>query len=60
MGEENTLRHGMVLALHLIKLLKSSRKFVDLMTKKYDSLRDICCLKPIHDQLQVSIHISGT
>ena len=49
------LRHGMVLALHLIKLLKSSRKFVDLMTKKYDSIRNIGCLEPIHCQLQVSI-----
>ena len=47
------LRHGMVLALHLIKLLKSSGKFVDLMTKN-DSLRDINCLEPIHCQLQVS------
>ena len=55
MEEEMTLRHGMVLALHLIKLLKSSRKFVDLMTEKYDSLRDIDCLKPIHCQLQVSM-----
>ena len=57
MGEEITLGHGMVLALHLIKLLKSLRKFVDLMTKKYDSLQDIGCLKPIHDQLQVSQYL---
>ena len=47
------LGHGLVLSLHLIKLLKSSRKFADLMTSKYDSLKDIGCLKPIHLQLQV-------
>ena len=46
------MAHGMVLALHLIKLLKSSRKFTDLMTSKFDSLRNINCLRAIHDQLQ--------
>ena len=54
-GGEIAMDHGMVLALHLIKLLKSSQKFVDLMTKKYDSLRVINCLKPIHCRLQVII-----
>ena len=46
--------HGMVLALHLMKLLKSSRKFTDLMTRHYDPLKGINCLRPIHMQLQVS------
>lgn len=52
-----TLGHGMVLSLHLIKLLKSSRKFTDLMTNKYDSLKDISCLKQIHLQLQVKVGV---
>lgn len=53
MGGSMTLGHGMVLSLHLIKLLKSSRKFTNLMTHKYDSVRGITCLEPIHRQLQV-------
>ena len=52
MGGGESCNHGMVLALHLIKLLKSSRKFTDLMTLKYDALRNISCLRSIHDQLQ--------
>lgn len=47
--------HGMVLALHLMKLLKSSRRFTDLMTKKFDALKNISCLKSIHLQLQVGV-----
>ncbi len=47
--------HGMVVALHLFKLLKrSSRKFTDLFKKKYDSvLKGINCLEPFYCQLQV-------
>ena len=48
--------HGMVLTLHLLKILKSSRKFVDLMTTKFETLcKEIECLRPIHDKLQVRI-----
>ena len=43
----------MVLALHLMKLLKSSRRFTDLMTKKFDAIKNITCLKSIHQELQV-------
>ena len=46
--------HGMVVALHLLKKLKSSRKFIDLMTTKFEILcKEIKCLRPIHEKLQV-------
>ena len=46
--------HGMVVALHLFKLLKSSRKFTDLFLKKYESvIRGIKCLEPFYEQLKV-------
>ena len=46
--------HGMVIALHLYKLLKSSRRFTDLFVKKYDSvIRGINCLEPFYEQLKV-------
>lgn len=50
--------HGMVLSLHLLKVLNSSRNFVDIMTSKnymYSALININCLKTIHEQLQVSL-----
>ncbi len=47
--------HGMVLSLHLVKLLKSSRKFVHLMTKRYDDLKNISCIGGIHQELKVSM-----
>lgn len=43
--------HGMVLAMHLIKMIKSSRKFVHLMTKTFDNLKNIQCVGYIHDKL---------
>ena len=46
--------HGMVVALHLFKLLKSSRKFTDLFDKKYKTERDlkkINCLKPFYEMV---------
>ncbi len=46
--------HGMVLSLHLLKLLKSSRRFADLLTTKFDPLRIIKCLHPIQQQFTVS------
>ncbi len=47
--------HGMVVALHLFKLLqRSSRKFTDLFKKKCDSVfKGINCLEPFYCQLQV-------
>ncbi len=48
------LGHSMVLSLHMLKLLKSSRKFTELLTFKYDAIcRGISALKPIHQQLTV-------
>jgi hypothetical protein len=53
----NLLGHGMVVALHLLKSLKSSRKFVELMTSKYDArYKAITCLESIHDRLKVPIY----
>ncbi len=46
--------HGVVVALHLLKLLKSSRRFTELFIKKYDSvIKGINCLEPFYGQLQV-------
>ena len=47
--------HGMVLALHMLRKLKSSRKFSEFMTKKFEIVcKEINCLRPIHQMLQVS------
>ena len=44
----------MVVALHLYKLLKSSRKFTELMTTKFnETIKEVNCLKPIKDQFEV-------
>ena len=49
--------HGMVVALHLLKELKSSRKFIELMTTKFEMrCREIGCLRPIHERLQVHVY----
>lgn len=45
--------HGMVVALHLLKVLKSSRKFIELMTTNSEVPRKVQCLWGIHEQLQV-------
>ena len=46
--------HAMVVALHLYKLLKSSRKFTELMTTKFnETIKEVNCLKPIKDQFEV-------
>ena len=59
MGGGKAQGHGMVVALHMLKLLKSTRRFSELMTTKYDSIcRGIDCLKPLHDQLKVCINCS--
>ena len=53
-GGERVGGHGMVVALHLLKVLKSSRKFTELMTTKFEMrCREIKCLWPIHKRLQV-------
>jgi len=55
-GGGDSRGHGMVLALHMMKLLKSSRKFTELLTTKYDSIcRGLNCLQPFHEQLDVSL-----
>lgn len=54
MEKKMKLAHGMVLALHLTKLLMSPRRFIYIMTKYSDPLNKINCLEPIHQQLQVS------
>ena len=46
--------HGMVVALHLYKLLKSSRKFTDLFVKKdVGVITKVNCLEPFNTQLEV-------
>lgn len=53
-GGGGTGGHGMVVALHLFQKLKSSRKFIDLMTTKFEiNCKEIACLRPINIQLQV-------
>lgn len=54
-GDVMTQGHGMVLAMHLMKLLKSSRKFVDLMTNKFNHLKSIHCLRSIHQKLKFDV-----
>ena len=55
-GGGDTQGHGMVLALHMMKLLKSYRKFLELLTKKY---HPIChwlhCLQPLHMQFSFNV-----
>ena len=55
-GGGDTKGHGMVLAMHMVKLLKSSRKFSEMLTKKYDSIcHGLHCLQTFHEQLIVSV-----
>ncbi len=50
--------HGMVVALHLFKLLKSSRKFTDFFKNKYDIvIEGINCLKPFLGYLQLKVYM---
>ena len=58
-GGGDTQGHGMVLALHLVKHLKSFRKFSELVTKKYHAICHwLHCLHPFHKQITVSTCIS--
>ena len=44
------------MAMHLLHQLKSSRRFTELLTTKYDLLiKDIQCLQPINLQLKVAM-----
>ena len=53
-GGADTRGHGMVLALHLLKQLKSSHKFSELLTEKYESICHwLNCLQPFHKQFAV-------
>ena len=55
-GGGDTQGHRMVLALHFVTQLKSSRKFLELLTKKYDFIcRGLHCLQAFHEQLHVSV-----
>ena len=54
-GEESLVGgahgHGMVVALHMIKQLKSTRQFSELMRKQFDTVCErIDCLKPFKSQ----------
>ena len=54
-GGGKTGGHGMVVALHLFKLLKSYRQFTNLFLNMYDSVfRGIRCLDQFNEQLKVS------
>ena len=56
MGGGDMQGHGMVLALHMVKQLKSYQKFSELLTKKYDSLcRWLHCLETFHEKIAVSV-----
>ena len=53
-GGGSVAGHGMVVGLHLLRKLKSSRKFSELMTTKFEVVcKEIKCLRPLHDKLQV-------
>ena len=48
--------HGTVVALHMFKLLKSSRKFTGQFTKMYGSIiKDCNILRPIYEQIEVRV-----
>ena len=56
MGGGKSGGHAMVVALHLYKLLKSSRKFTELMTKNFETtIKGVDCLIPFNDQLKVLV-----
>ena len=55
-GGGDTKGHGMVLALHMVKQLKSFKKFSELLTKHYDYTYNwLHCLQPFHEQFAVSV-----
>ncbi len=53
-GGAGMLGHSMVLSLQMVKVLKSSRKFTELLTVKYEGFcRGINALRPINQELTV-------
>lgn len=52
-GVDMARDHGMVLALHLMRLLNSSRQFTHLITNMFDNLRSVSCMKLVHQELLV-------
>ena len=53
MGGGITGGHGMIVALHLYKLVKSSQQFTHFFVKKYENItREINCLEPIFRQIK--------
>ena len=60
MGGGKAGGHAMVVALHLYKLLKSSRRFTELMTKNFETtIKGVDCLIPFNDRLKVQILMGG-
>ena len=54
-GGGATRGHGLTLGMHLLSMLQSYRKFTDLFTKRYPTIRDLYCTRFIHDQLRVGV-----
>ena len=55
-GGGDTKGHGMVLALHMVKQLKSSQKFSELLTKHFDyTYNSLHCLQPFHEEFAVRV-----
>lgn len=46
--------HRLTLGMHLLRHLRSARRFTDLLTNKYESCRDINCMQYFHQQLKVN------
>ena len=59
-GSDNTVNgHGLVLALHLQRQLNSSSKLTEMLKDTQSTLmRNIHCIKPLQDLIQVSLKIS--
>ncbi len=53
LDSEVLVGHAMVLALHLLKYLKSYRRFEDMMTCRKDDIVSIECIKPVLSEFQV-------
>lgn len=54
LGGDNSKGHGMVLALHLEKSIKSSRGFIDVFNSSPSPTELFNCLKPIRKELKVN------
>ena len=50
--------HGLVLALHMLRKLRSSRKFSELLSHKFEVVcKEIKCLQPLHERLKVCKYV---